>query len=307
MDTLSHFAGQDIFKLMPQTDVNEFISFLNGEPVNQIPTVLAGTPTSLALGDTLWLNGQVSDDGLPSNGSLNIQWTAISGPAGVILGDSQAASTFALFSQTGSYQLELFASDGRSYDRDTTMITVTSPLNIPWKDVRVEVDHNQCRAHLCWENPEAEEVAYFEILESIDGQEFTSIGQVDWKSNQERIHFYALLPALTTYFQIKAWNASDLLSTSSVLTARCRPDDTQIQVYPNPIREGILQIRVFEPHNSLLHWNLLDLQGKRMMKWTSTVKTGENILTEPVNGLAPGLYILRLEGESIRTWKVLIK
>lgn len=307
MDTLSHFAGQDIYQLIPQTDLNEFISYLNGEPVNQIPQAIAGAAASVPLGDTLWLNGQATDDGLPANGILSFQWSLINGPAGITIDDEFGDSTYAIFSQTGTYRLAFFVTDGRSYDRDTLEVNVTAPLNLPWKDVKIEVDPEQCKAHLSWEIPQAEDVAYFKILESLNGQDFFAIGELIWKPEQERYHFYRLLPALTSYYQIQAWSQNNLLSTSPMLAAFCSPANPLVQIYPNPITDGELHIRVFESKGSVLQWDLINLQGKRLQSWSESVSAGENFITKEISELPGGLYLLRLYGESTRVWRVMVK
>ncbi len=71
-------------------------------PVNQAPTVSAGSDGSVTQPGPLTLNGIVTDDGLDlPNGTLTISWSQTSGPGLVTFGNAAAASTTATFSQPG--------------------------------------------------------------------------------------------------------------------------------------------------------------------------------------------------------------
>jgi RHS repeat-associated protein len=78
---------------------------------NQPPAVEAGLPQTLALPSaSTTLTGVVSDDGLPS-GALVLEWSVVSGPAGVTFTDTAAATTDVSFAAAGPYVLRLTASD----------------------------------------------------------------------------------------------------------------------------------------------------------------------------------------------------
>ena len=102
---------------------------VTANPVNQPPVVNAGPNQTITLPtNTVTLNGSATDDGLP-NGTLTIQWTAISSPAGSIVTFSQptSATTQATFSAAGLYTLQLSAYDGQYTTTATTTVTVNQP------------------------------------------------------------------------------------------------------------------------------------------------------------------------------------
>jgi RHS repeat-associated protein len=81
------------------------------QPQNQPPTVTAGATQTIALPRIASLNGTVTDDGLPTGGTLSIAWSQVSGPGTVTFEDPTKAETTAAFSLPGTYVLKLWASD----------------------------------------------------------------------------------------------------------------------------------------------------------------------------------------------------
>jgi len=93
-------------------------------PVNQPPSVYAGSYPTLTLpSNTVTLNGQVSDDGLP-NGTLLVAWTQVQGPAAVTFANANQASTQVTLPVAGVYQLRLTASDTQLTSYADTYVTV---------------------------------------------------------------------------------------------------------------------------------------------------------------------------------------
>jgi YD repeat-containing protein len=93
---------------------------------NQPPAVNAGPDQTISLPGVALLNGTATDDGLP-NGTLNIIWKLVSGPGAVIFTSPSAAVTKAMFSATGSYVLQLSATDTQFISTANVTITVTDP------------------------------------------------------------------------------------------------------------------------------------------------------------------------------------
>ncbi len=100
---------------------------------NEAPLVVAGG--DLATQErTVTLSGSVSDDGLPLGSRLQITWSVVSGPGGVLFGDPTSALTTATFSTPGEYVLRLSASDSAlssSSDMRVRILTPQVPLAIP--------------------------------------------------------------------------------------------------------------------------------------------------------------------------------
>ena len=96
---------------------------VNGESVNQAPTVNAGAAQTITLPSSATLNGTDDDDGFPV-GTLTVTWSRVSGPGTVTFGNANALSTTASFSTAGNYLLRLTASDSAVSSASDVTITV---------------------------------------------------------------------------------------------------------------------------------------------------------------------------------------
>jgi RHS repeat-associated protein len=102
------------------------VTILVNPPINQPPNVIISVPGTVSLPTTTaTLTGTVSDDGLP-NGTLTVQWTQISGPAGATISAPTSAITQVNMPVAGSYTFQLAASDSALTTTRTGTITVTS-------------------------------------------------------------------------------------------------------------------------------------------------------------------------------------
>ena len=95
-------------------------------PTPGAPTVDAGPNQTVAVNGSAFLDGTVADDGLPN--AVTITWSVASGPGAVTFGDSSALDTTATFSTSGTYLLQLEATDSQFTTTDYVQIVV-NPLN----------------------------------------------------------------------------------------------------------------------------------------------------------------------------------
>ncbi|MBL8222336.1 MAG: VWA domain-containing protein, partial [Bryobacterales bacterium] len=99
-------------------------------PVNQAPVVNAGPDLTVQIQQGATLQGSVSDDGLPLNATLSMSWTKVSGPGTVTFSNASSPVTAATFSTTGTYVLQLSASDTSLSGTDTVTVTVGSTTGV---------------------------------------------------------------------------------------------------------------------------------------------------------------------------------
>jgi hypothetical protein len=88
------------------------------------PTVNAGADQVITRADRAFLDGQVTDDGLPEASRLVVTWSVVSGPGPVTIAAPAEAHTSATFGATGSYLLRLHVSDGAATATDELTVTV---------------------------------------------------------------------------------------------------------------------------------------------------------------------------------------
>lgn len=96
---------------------------------NQSPKISAGVKSTAvqasAIPHSTSLTGTTSDDGLPAGSTLSSQWIKLSGSGTVSFGNEAAPQTTASFDQTGTYELQLSATDSELSSSDTVMIEVS--------------------------------------------------------------------------------------------------------------------------------------------------------------------------------------
>jgi len=112
--------------------VTTTVTVSQAPPVNQPPSVSAGTDKTITLPSTASLTGLVSDDGLPSPpAAVTLAWTLVSGPGTVTFATPSAVATTATFSIAGSYTLRLTANDSALTVNDDLVVTVNpaQPVN----------------------------------------------------------------------------------------------------------------------------------------------------------------------------------
>jgi len=105
------------------------LQVLTGAPVNQRPTVNAGSAQSITLPASAQLQGSANDDGLPyPPGHLTYVWSKVSytgsGAGLVTFNSSTALQTTASFSDPGTYALQLSANDTQLTGTAALVITV---------------------------------------------------------------------------------------------------------------------------------------------------------------------------------------
>jgi hypothetical protein len=99
--------------------------------VNQPPVVDAGPSQIINLPSPAYLAGSATDDGLPEGSTLTVTWSKLSGPGPVAFTNPSVAATTATFVSTGTYVLELSASDTQYTSTATVIINVLPPRMPP--------------------------------------------------------------------------------------------------------------------------------------------------------------------------------
>jgi Lamin Tail Domain len=102
------------------------------ETPNAAPVVNAGPNRTVRMPNaSANLNGNVTDDGLPSPPAITTTWSKVDGPGNVTFDNANAVDTTATFSATGSYILRLTADDGALQAHDDVTVTVQPQLAAP--------------------------------------------------------------------------------------------------------------------------------------------------------------------------------
>lgn len=102
-------------------------------PSHRRPSVDAGPNLIVILPDGAFLDGTVTDDGLPDPpGAVMTTWSQVIGPGTVTFAVASAVNTTASFSEAGTYVLRLTADDGELTSSDEVTIVVTYSVFLPF-------------------------------------------------------------------------------------------------------------------------------------------------------------------------------
>ncbi|WP_168123243.1 DUF5695 domain-containing protein [Paenibacillus sp. HB172176] len=121
-------GGTTTVNLSIGTGTTYDIKLQQGAAVNNPPIVDAGSNMTVTLPATIALSGTVSDDGLPSGGSVTTTWSLQSGPGTASIASAGATSTTATVTVPGTYVFLLTASDSALSSSDTVTVTVNATL-----------------------------------------------------------------------------------------------------------------------------------------------------------------------------------
>ncbi|MCD4686238.1 MAG: Ig-like domain-containing protein [Anaerolineae bacterium] len=104
-------------------------------PLNQAPTVDAGSDRTMDVATGGMLNATAADDGFPNPpSSLTLTWNQTSGPLTATFSDANIEDPTVMFDALGAYVLRLTADDGESTVFDEVTITVVETLPLPFID-----------------------------------------------------------------------------------------------------------------------------------------------------------------------------
>ena len=134
-DTVATFSGNGQCRLMLSAYDGVYSAYslvdVNISVTNNLPPVVnAGPPQTITLPQSVALTGTATDDGLPQ-GTLEILWHKISGPASVAFADAASPATTASFSAPGTYILRLSADDANLVSNSDTTVTVLAQNQAP--------------------------------------------------------------------------------------------------------------------------------------------------------------------------------
>jgi PKD repeat protein len=125
-----NFSGSDSFTFIANdgtVDSPAAAVSITVIPVNDPPTVEAGSGLEVILPDSASLDGTVTDDGLPQPPFMVTTWSKVSGPGLVSFGDAGAVDTTASFTEAGDYVLRLTADDGELVASDDVTVKAKPP------------------------------------------------------------------------------------------------------------------------------------------------------------------------------------
>ncbi|QHL87062.1 T9SS type A sorting domain-containing protein [Nibribacter ruber] len=147
----------------------------------------------------------------------------------------------------------------------------------------------------------------FEVERSMDGKEFSVIGTVHGAGTSNTLQTYSFSDMEasegTVYYRLNQIDFDGSHEYSKVIAvqhARAGNQGMSVKLYPNPIADGILTLKMerLPINNAPVQVQLRDMSGKVMYATTLASNTQEASLSLKDLGLRKGLYLVSLTAEN---------
>ena len=162
--------------------------------------------------------------------------------------------------------------------------------------------------HLEWVTASETNTSHFEIVRSMDGINFRSIGRVEAAGNsQERISYSLLdgFPFETTYYKIKIVDRDETVSYSHVIVLKDDDFQNEVQIVPNPtsgkfelifnsISDSELTVRIYSSLGQLIHEKIISSGPEN------------HIQQLDLSGHSPGVYVVEFSDANLTPRRIIL-
>ncbi len=151
-------------------------------------------------------------------------------------------------------------------------------------------------ALLSWETASEYGSEYFEVEKSEDGQEWSSVAQVDAAGNSESTLQYEWNDfenrGRLAYYRLSQIDISGEVQVFPIVTAQCAQDESwAVKAFPNPTEQLInLQISGSESNEDAIY-SIVDMGGKELSHGTFAVGRTESI---DLSTYPTGMYLVKI-------------
>lgn len=180
------------------------------------------------------------------------------------------------------------------------ILTVREPVLLPIELLSFEAQlMGEKEVDLTWELGTVQDLSHFDVLRSVDGQQFEFLETV----NASNVLTYQTKDKRPmggyNYYRLRIYekDGSSYLSPIKVVNV---PMTQLLDVYPNPVKEENLTIRLSSENELPLTLELINALGQVEFRVFEAVQIGQNVLTLNTKKLGQGIYILRIrQGETL--------
>lgn len=195
--------------------------------------------------------------------------------------------------------------------RDATPLIITTPFPVEWASFDATPEGE--RVLLEWSTFREENNAYFTVERSAGGETWTAIGELPGAGNSSDLRwysFYDVAPlAGINYYRIRQTDIDGKTEVSEIRTVTFTGGTTLgLRSYPNPAApDELLNVQfVSDLAGVVFDVQLLDLTGRVLLAEQLPANEGTNMIQIPLQALAKGIYLIRVENEKLSATQRLI-
>ena len=154
-----------------------------------------------------------------------------------------------------------------------------------------KISQSQHNPELTWKTLSERNVQAFEIQKSIDAVKFETVGSVQASGNSTTPQYYAFKDAahnaVATYYRLKMVDKDGSHAFSWVISLNAVAPKNKFNVYPNPTKDGALNLKLTGICSNLVITN----------QYGQVMKTTQHVCSENMNiaNLPDGLYFFSVD------------
>lgn len=165
-----------------------------------------------------------------------------------------------------------------------------------------------CRIDLSWKTASEINTAYVIVQRSGNGSDFKDIGQVTSAGNSTTLQQYTFsdytMLSAENYYRLKQIDQDGLVEYSDIIQVRttCIEDNIgTLDVFPNPVRDNDLHIRMHANTNEAANLLVMNVSGEVITQREIEVVEGINQIDLQFPKLAAGTYFIQIQGQGWRS------
>jgi hypothetical protein len=194
---------------------------------------------------------------------------------------------------------------GKAYGFDAPVCQV-----LPVTIIQFKAEKSNNKVGLTWTTADESEISHYEVLHSIDGINYKSIGIVFSASEQltNRYAFSHESPSTgTNYYKLKIIENDRSFNYSSIATVRFNEGLLNMVIAPNPVLD-IIKVQLTGLTSDIYVFELVNANGQVQLRKNVTIARSSHTEVMPVDGIAAGVYTLTIynkAGHRIQSQKII--
>lgn len=188
---------------------------------------------------------------------------------------------------------------------DRFMIVFNNPplAPLPVKFLAVNASYkNKVDVEFKWTVSNEQNLSKYIIYKSLDGVHFSKVGEEVNVLNNGQVKNYQFLDANNTnpitYYKVSSVDFDGTVKYSSIASVKYISVKNELAVYPNPVRNGMVNLNVSSLKNQAYSYAIINAKGQVADKGNfnlMSINNGINLSLQSF--VAPGVYTFRIIGE----------
>lgn len=182
-----------------------------------------------------------------------------------------------------------------------------SPCVLPMEMISFNGAAKDCVINLSWQTASETNTDYVMVQRSSNGVNFQDMGRVNAAGNSTTLQSYSYTDvaviAANNYYRLQQVDGDGSYRYSEIIEVKtnCFKESgisDILDVYPNPVGNNELNIRLYSNKNEVVDIKIMDIFGKLLIQNTFDLNEGTNSLQLSPNELSAGTYFIYVAGDN---------